>query len=696
MRFLDGYILPQIGIASFGISLALVFLVWQGLFPLNLSCILALGFFSYLMIANSWSTVPHNSLRDVPLIFASVFSFIIASCIGSTFGNVGLVGIALAVFCVSMFTCLYGIGQRFRFDPLFHERLKSRKDAYADKPKEKIPECFQNENFVDSRAISTLGNTNYAAGFFLSTIPFLFFLSFEVSPWFLLSFLVVVGAMVATHTRAGLLSIFTIAFVGLVLASERGYLFDILFWAFGDMPILSVILLSVIIIAGGIFLLKKARKGKWLSSLSNPDDPINTTLDIEHTHQDHWVAHFRYRLRYIRAAWYLIKRKPLQGYGLRTYRKEVYYAQAMLDMQTKGEFLGYGYQTPQPREVHNDLIENFVEGGFPGGLLFLAVVGTVLYSCAGALNSGIPMMRYLAMAGMVAGIVGFLVDACFFFPLRLGPSAMMFWTSLALAQSYIAPSSVVSFGQGWMLPAFVLACLAAMNWEGVIKPNLGNWYFTKANFSQYSYNKEKYLNKAMDMCPKETIFRTHMLIGYMDSLPNESDQQAEAMRQHYDGMTPGWAMAYNSAMAAIANQRWEDAGRFLRDSLVFYPAFQPARDLMAKIWAKIPLPRERIKMKKMTDEGLTAIRAHQQRADGMQKEIQRELINVQLSIENIILNEKLRLNIPIDWPFDVQTGVFLSPREVQGDMKVIEMPSARTPVIQPKQIQQNGEQEKAA
>ena len=58
---------------------------------------------------------------------------------------------------------------------------------------------------------------------------------------------------------------------------------------------------------------------------------------------------------------------------MRTYRKEVYDSQARLN-EKDPEFLGYDYQTPQPRECHNDFIENFIEGGIVSGLLFLLII----------------------------------------------------------------------------------------------------------------------------------------------------------------------------------------------------------------------------------------------------------------------------------------------------------------------------------
>ena len=68
----DGFILPQIGIGSIGVSLSLIFFIYNGILPLSSTVGSALLYFVYIACTNAWSTVQHNSLRDMPLIFLSV------------------------------------------------------------------------------------------------------------------------------------------------------------------------------------------------------------------------------------------------------------------------------------------------------------------------------------------------------------------------------------------------------------------------------------------------------------------------------------------------------------------------------------------------------------------------------------------------------------------------------------------------
>ena len=678
LKSLDGYILPQIGIAAIGISLTTIFFISNGFFPINLTSVLALLYFLYLMMSCSWSTVPHNSLRDVPLIFVSIFGFIIASYLFKNFSNI--VGVSLSVFFVSMITSIYAIGQKFRIDFLFPERVKSRTEDFKGKTKEQIPTFFYNKNFIDSRSISSLGNTNFAAGYFLSALPFLIFLTVEISIWFLLSIMILVSAIICTQCRAAILAIVISILSFLFLISFRGLVFDSCFVLFANLPMhLFLALLSFVLFIGLHFLLK-VRRINPLKILSNKQCRINTHLDIEHTHQDHPIAHLRYRLRYWRAAWELIKKKPLQGYGLRTYRKEVYYAQGVLHAKD-GQFLGKNYQTPQPRECHNDFIENFVEGGITGGLLFLVILFIIFFHGFEFLCNVNSIKDFVLISGVLSGIIGVLVNVFFFFPLRLSSSVLAIWIGLAMIEGITGSIELISFQSNFILVLFVLLALSAMIWEGSIKPNLGNYYFRCYSFSSVAINKERYLQKALTYCPKDTIFRTHAMIGYIDAFPNEADQHAESMRQHFDGMTPAWVMALNSGIAKVANKQYEDAVRFFKDSLFFYPLFDAAKAELQKIWHLAPFPRRRIMSKQVTAEGINAIAFYQSEIKNLKSVIQ----TTEANLVNIILSEKLKMNIPLDWVFDLENKMFLSPKEITPNMQIVQVGAAKIPIAIKKQ-----------
>ena len=172
------------------------------------------------------------------------------------------------------------------------------------------------------------------------------------------------------------------------------------------------------------------------------------------------------------------------------------------------------------------------------------------------------------------------------------------------------------------------------------------------------------------------------MIGYLESFPEEADQNAEVMRQHFDGMSPGWIMSFNSGLAKIARKNWYDALRFFKDSLYFYPSFEPGRTNYNYVYPLAPLPRRKALMKRITGEGSEAIGKIQSNIKILQSNIQTQ----ELSVANIILSEKVKLNIPESWVYDLGQGLYLTREEV-GDRQVVEIGATKVAVI-PTQMQE--------
>ena len=680
IKLSDGYILPSMGLTCIGISIVTVFFMNTGNFLFNFTSGLVFFYFLYLMLTNLWSTTPHNSLRDFPLVFASLIGFLVSQVIFQDKNNIVI--ISLIVFCLSQLTSIYALIQKQGFDPFFPERVKP-----IEGMKERIEQGFiPDKNFakklgIDTRAISTFGNSNFAGGYFCTTLPFLFFLTIEVNTWFALSFILVSLAVLATNSRAALLGCLMAVISFLIMLSSKGIIFDSLFYLFGNTRLEYILLLCIIVFFGGWYLLNIAKEKKWLSGLSE-DTRLNNLLCIEDTGLYHWSSHLRYRFRYWQAAWQLIKERPLHGFGLKTYRVEVYRAQRDLNFKSNGKFLGKAYQTPQPRECHNDIIENFVESGFIGGFTFLFIVGLVLFhgwSYAQEINN---IKDFILIAGVTSGIIAVLVNANFFFVLRLGPSALLFWLSLSMLETISNPVVVYSFNINVVFICLLILLLIALLWESVIKPNLGNFYFTLSQFSNYSDNKEKYLNQAIKCCPKEGIFRTHALVGYMDVDSLEADDHAEVIRNHYDGMTPAWAARTNMAIIKAKRKDFDKAIQFLRDAINYYPRFQQAQELYNRIFPKASLPRRRVMHKEFEQSAKEMVSVYQGELQNLQISFQSKINETNAMIGNIILSEKLKKNIPIDWICDIKNGVFIPPNEVTNPEQIIEFGPAKIPVLQ--------------
>ena len=661
LLLMDGYILPQIGVGFIGISIATILFVKQGVFPTNLSVLFALLFFIYFMVSGVWASVPHNASVEVPLIFLTVFAFMIASVLFKD-NYLNMTAISLGVFFTAMFTSLYAIGQKFKFDPLFPERLTGKNN--------------KGETFADTRAISSIGNTAFACGYFCSTLPFILYLIFEISAWFTLALAVVFIAILATKNRAGLLAVISSTILFLIVVSKKGMLFDILFSLFGNMRIEVILIFLTLTLSFGGTLYLWAREKNPLKALSE-DNRLNNFLDLEGTHQDHPIATLRYRFRYWTTGLELFFRRPLHGFGLRSYRREVYDSQARV-VAKDPSFMDYNYQTPQPRECHNDFLEYFVEGGVVAGFLLLFIMGSVLYNAYAYQGD-----NFLLVAAVSSGVICLLINAFFFFPLRLASSGLTFWVSLAMLESLTGSISLIPVHINTVVIIFIALALMAMLWEGVIKPNLSNYYFTKYNFTT-SAKRFEYLQKSCDMRPNDSIPRTHLLMAHLYMDIYLADRHAEVLKHSFDGMVPGWVMYYNNGVVKALKGNYQDSLRYFYDSIKMYPAFEESVREYHKIFPLAPLPpyRKGDIMKRITDEGISNIKRFEAEINSQRQAIG----SLELSIATIILHEKVLKNIPANWVFDANEHVFLPPEQL-GDRQVAYMGPTKIPVILPAHMQ---------
>ena len=674
LKLFDGYILPQMAMAAIGISVALIFYICNGVYAVTATSFLALFYFVYWMTTNSWSTINHSSIKDVPLIFATAFVFIIAITLFSNDTNT--VGVSLGVFSIAMFTAFYGIGQKFLFDPLFPERLNSMEGFYRDKKVDEIHPSFRNKRFRDGRSISTIGNTNFACGFFISTLPFVFYLSFTVSSYFMLGVIPLLVVIVFTRSRNGALSLLAASLFLIVLASIKGLTLELLSWFYFDMNGLKLFVTELVV---GLILLQcyiYLKSNKVFEKLAEEGNRLNDLLEIEHFDNEHSISTLRFRLRYWKAAVVLIKKRPISGFGLRTYRREVYGAQGKLHEQD-GKFLGKQYQTPQPRECHNDFLENFVEGGLAGGFVIIVLISIVFYHGMTYLMLASEFKDVMLMILLLSSMIAFVINTFFAFPLRLASSAMNFWLSLALVESVSIKTVVIYASANGYLVVLVVLGLIAMLWESVFKPNLSNYYFTRYNFVKDIKKKERCIQKAIAYQPRDTIPRTHALLGYIDAFPDEASIHASVSKYHYDGMVPAWTVAFNSGLMKKIKKDYTEAVRLFSESLFYFPRFVAAKLEIDKIWHLMPYPKRSMIMKQISEEAGSAIKYYQEQINTLKEGAQKN----ELIIGQIILSEKLRLNVPESFLYEMKAGQFLSPREISEEHQVLEMGPTKIPIL---------------
>jgi len=683
LKLFDGFILPQIGVAAIGMSIAFVLCLYNGVYSVTTTSFMVLFGLVYWMTTNSWSTINHSSLKDVPLIFATSFAYIISVTLFSS--SVNIVGVCLAVFSLAMFESVYGIGQRFLFDPLFPERLVTM-GFYDGKPESEVHPAFRNKKFQDSRVIATIGNTNFACGFFISTLPFVFYLCIEVSSYFALGLIPLIIAMVLTKSRNGILSIVAGLLFFVIVASCQGLMFDWMCWAYQDMNGLKLfvveLVLSLSFLQGYLYL----KSTKIFEKLASSNE-LTDFLEIENFDNEHPISTLRFRFRYWRAGWELFIARPLSGFGLRTYRREVYGAQGRLH-QKDGKFLDEHYQTPQPRECHNDFLEYFVEGGIVGGGLIVVIIFTVFYHGMVAMSLANSSKDVLLMIMLLSSLAVFVVNAFFAFPMRLAASAMNFWIALALVESVSIKTITISASASPYLIVLVSLGLAAMLWESVCKPNLAHYHFAKYNFAKDVKDKEKRIRKTINLQPRDSIPRVHALLGYMDIFKEEAAMHADVIKNHFDGMTPGWTTAFNCGLLAAKRGHYDDAVRLFSEALFYFPRFLPAKLEIDKIWHLVPYPQRSMIMKEISENAIGAVRFYQEQINTHKAESQKS----ELVIGQVILAEKARLNIPQDFVYDMEKFQFLAPREVEQGRQVVEMGPTKILVLLPAQQAINQEQ----
>jgi hypothetical protein len=158
----------------------------------------------------------------------------------------------------------------------------------------------------------------------------------------------------------------------------------------------------------------------------------------------------------------------------------------------------------------------------------------------------------------------------------------------------------------------------------------------------------------------------------MCGFPWVADREANMLFSHYDGMTPAWNMAFNCGMASIMNKNYLKAIQFFELSLYYYPNFEPSKIQLSKVWPLAPLPNRGVKLKIIDKNVLAFINQCENNSNnpGITKEYKKVL---ELSVIASILDEKVRLNIPHDWPFLITNGTFLAPIEINQTHKIMEV-----------------------
>jgi hypothetical protein len=181
------------------------------------------------------------------------------------------------------------------------------------------------------------------------------------------------------------------------------------------------------------------------------------------------------RMYYVKIAYNLWKKKPIFGWGIRSFRKELYEMQAELNVKDP-YLLGHQEEevqqdgdapakySPYPTRAHNDYVEMLSDGGLIGLALLLFFVGSIIF---GAIQS----QNYILLGGLVC----LMIHGCLFY--TLSTSSFVPYILLAGCVSNIQyPPYLLTLTLS-CLGIFVIIKLAI---EYVIKPQLAVYWIAKA------------------------------------------------------------------------------------------------------------------------------------------------------------------------------------------------------------------------
>lgn len=655
--------------------------VVSGVISLSAPSALILLFFIYMTLAFMWMQPIHNAKKEYGLQAPLLLLFLL----GAAHLNYYNSSFVMAAFSIVVFLeCIYGYLQTRMIDPFFPNKVK------GGGPK--------------NNPIGTIGNPNFYGAFLTIGFWMSIYSAVTLHYVFVVISLFALFMIYKAHNRAGLLGIVVSTFFFLVVTSYYGMIPETLQIGKILIPVWNNLLftyLSGIIVIVAPFVVFYLFKKNWYAFWHRP-----TALGPDVPNK--WYTTLRYRFCYWLAAWELIKERPIFGWGLWSYRKEVYRAQAKIHHDKWDKFLQYNrYVTPQPRECHNDFIEHLVEYGLVGFCIFMGFLSSVYYIGFSVLSG--PM--FWPMLLLLCSLTALLTNAFFFFPLRLPPTAIAFWVLCAMIVG-IGGVNLIVVNFPWYMPIIVGFFMLALLWECVIKRTITSYYYNKSRISPNMEVRSKALEKALLWAPNETLLRTHAALGIVDFDPTTANIHAMRMITDFDGMSPYWVAMFNAAIIrARTTNMFDEATIYLHQSFYVNPYFQHTKNLLMSVdgigirsryrggernmvlgnettmykMKTFRVQQESVmKDKILIEQGINAIEKElQKRGNSLsanQKEnlnlkkavnlahlegvhLKMELINANIVI--VVLEEKKRLNIPDNWVYDEKDGMFVDPAEAE-------------------------------
>ena len=424
-----------------------------------------------------WTTNNDQTWREIVKWWALVAMFIMAQSIPVN----NLFAISLVAVPVIF---AWGCVQLYGYEPYDETLTKYNKDLRE----------LKEPNFRWS-----MGNLNHAGAFLA---PYLFiniYLAINVSHWYFVVIPFIVTGVFLTHCWSAMAGMY----VGLCFIY----------------PPYSLTLLGAIPIGLACYFILRKKHAEYF------DKKIYSLK----TRSYYWLMAFN-----------LWKNKPIFGWGLKTYSKELFECQAEENLKDPS-LLGYKDSEKDikpkyifwPERVHNDAIEMLCEGGLVGFILILSFMASIIYV-------GIVTQNYIVLGGalclMVHGMLFYTLSSFSVVPYMVLLGAL---AGQRPVEFYAVP-----------LPLSILGALVILNicYEKVIKPQIARMYSHKAmnviegldsskieDVEKGARLQHEYINKAYEYAPKNG-----KVLFVATNMKSNQDSQialhlAESAIHNYDG-----------------------------------------------------------------------------------------------------------------------------------------------------------------
>lgn len=360
--------------------------------PLNLPVI---SFMAICTLSLIWSDSFFTSLRELPIFLSGpLLYFIIVNNIrgkqiSHIISTIVIIGVVLGI---------YGILQYNDIDFPFWRTIGGR-----------------------AKVFGLSGNVGYFAGYLMLPLSLaipLFFVSNRIRKILLLIGILAMGtALIVTLSRSSYVALgLSLPFMFFLFLLTRGKRFII------DNKKIFIFLLIVIILVVSLFIIPTA--------LSKPGTVISEIkARISITMLTNTFTSER-RATINRFTWMMIEDRPILGSGIGTYKYNTLRYQAKFFEQGDNRSIyHYGFAD----KAHNEYLQLWAELGIVELAIFLWLIITYFNCGIRYLKKEKDKQKQGIMIGLMGGVVAFLVDCVFWFPMHLAANVSLFWIFVGLS-----------------------------------------------------------------------------------------------------------------------------------------------------------------------------------------------------------------------------------------------------------------------